>query len=101
MTYQTMTIQDIIAWCKANDQVAWLKAEAKKKVDYKVYPKKTITNEAGKTVKVVDRNAKPTIVKKPISFIQIKLDFVENFMPELAPTKKAKKPSMYDLIESL
>lgn len=28
MDYKTMTIDDIIAWCKANNQVDWLKAKA-------------------------------------------------------------------------
>ena len=100
MKYETMTIDEIIAWCKANDQVAWLKAEAQKKVDYKVYPKVSVVKD-GKTVKVVDRKQEPTIIKKPISFIQLKLNFVETFMPDLAPEKKPKKPTMYERIANL
>lgn len=96
MNYKTMTINDIIAWCKANNQIEWLKAEGAKMVDYKVYPK---VMKDGK--KVVDKSATPTIEKRPISFIQIKNDFVNMFMPEIAPKNKESKPSMYDLIKAL
>lgn len=96
MNYRTMNINDIIAWCKANNQIEWLKAEGAKMVDCKVYPK---VMKDGK--KVTDKSAAPTIEKRPITFIQIKNDFVNTFMPEIAPKKKDKKPSMYDLISAL
>ena len=31
MNYKKLTIEEIIDWCKANDQVAWLKEAAAKK----------------------------------------------------------------------
>ena len=96
MDYRKMQIGDIINWCVANNQVAWLKAEAAKKVPYKVYPKVV---KDGK--KVADKTAEPTIELRPISYIQIKNDFVNTFMPEIAPKKKEAKPSMYDLINAL
>lgn len=96
MDYKNMSIEDIIAWCQANNQVAWLKETAAKKVEYKVYPR--VKNEEGKLV--VDKSAEPKIEMRPISFIQIKIAFVEKFMPEIAP-KKTKKPTMYDLIAAL
>lgn len=77
MNYQTMKIEDIVSWCKANNQVAWLKAEA------------------AKTFPV--ENGKP----RKITFIELKLAFVEKFMPEIAPKKKEKKPTMYELIAAL
>lgn len=101
MDFQTMSIEDIISWCKANNEVAWLKEIASKQTECKVYPRKKITNEEGKVVSVADKSKEPTIEKRPISFIEIKTAFVEKFMPEIAPKKKEKKPSMYDLIKAL
>ena len=37
--FQSITIEDIIEWCKENNQVEWLKAEASKEVEQKIYPK--------------------------------------------------------------
>lgn len=96
MNFKTMNIDDIIAWCKANNQVDWLKAEAAKKVSCKVYPR---VEKDGKMV--VDKKAAPTIVKRPITFIQIKMDFVNTFMPEIAPKKKAAEPTFYERIANL
>lgn len=77
MNYKDMTIEDIIAWCKDNKQVDWLKEAAAK----------TYKTEDGK--------------ERRISFIELKLEFVKKFMPEIAPKAQAKKPSMYDLIKAL
>lgn len=96
MDFKTMNISDIITWCVANNQVAWLKAEAAKKVPCKVYPK---VEKDGK--KVADKSAKPTVELRPITFIQLKSNFVNTFMPEIAPKKKEAKPTMYDLINAL
>lgn len=76
MNYQGMKIEDIISWCKANNQVEWLKETATK-----TYP-----TEKG---------------ERRISFIELKLEFVKKFMPELAPKTQGKKPTMYELIEAL
>lgn len=96
MNYQDMSIDDIINWCQENNQVAWLKATASKKVEYKVYPK--VKGEDGKWH--TDKTQTPTIEMRPISFIQIKIAFVQAFMPEIAP-KAQKKVSMYDRIMAL
>lgn len=96
MNFKTMNIQDIIAWCKANNQVEWLKAEAKKQMPCKVYPR---VEKDGKMV--VDKSQNPTTEYRPITFIQIKMDFVNTFMPEIAPKKQAKKPTFYELIDNL
>ena len=97
MNYKDMKIEDIIAWCQENNQTEWLKKKAQEKVDYKIYPR--VKGEDGKYH--IDKSATPKIEKRNISFIQIKLAFVEEFMPEIAPKKKPKKPSMYDLIKNL
>ena len=96
MDFKTMKIEDIIKWCQDNNEVEWLKAKAQEKVDFKVYPKKVVD---GKTIS--DKTQEPTIEKRPITFMQIKLDFVDKFMPEIKPKAKEKKPNMYDLIASL
>lgn len=77
MNYKDMTIEDIIQWCQEHKQVAWLKEAASK----------TFSTEDGK--------------ERRISFIELKLAFVKEFMPELAPKAQPKKASMYDLIAKL
>lgn len=96
MDFKTMTIEDIIAWCQQNGKVDWLKAKAQEKREYKVYPK--VKGEDGKMK--ADKTQAPTIEMRPISFIQIKKDFVETFMPEIAP-KAEKKETMFDKIMAL
>lgn len=74
MEYQAIKFNDIVEYCKANNQVEWLK--------------KTVTDfEADKGRK--------------ITFIELKKEFATKFMPEIAPKAKEKKPSMYDIIASL
>lgn len=77
MNYKGMNIEDIIAWCQENKEVAWLKETAAK----------TYKTEDGK--------------ERKISFIELKLEFVKKFMPEIAPKAQAKQPSMYDRIANL
>ena len=77
MNFKAMNIDDIIDWCIENKQVDWLK-----KTSATTFP-----TADGKTRK--------------ISFIEIKLEFVKKFMPEIAPKAQAKKPSMYDRINAL
>ena len=101
MNYKDMKIEDIIAWCQENNQVEWLKAEAAKKVPYNVYPRVKVKDEEGNVSWKVDKSKEPKIEMRPISFIQLKLSFVEKFLPELAPKAKEKKPTMYDLIANL
>ena len=82
-SYQEIQLIDIINWCKANDQVAWLKEAVETE-----YP-------------VKDKETGEEVGKRKITFIELKLAFVRKFMPNVAPEKKEKKPSMYDLIASL
>lgn len=96
MDFKKMDINDIINWCVANNQVAWLKAKMSEKHPCKVYPK---VEKDGK--KVVDKTATPKEEMRPITFIQVKTDFVNKFMPEIAPKKKEKKPTMYELVAAL
>lgn len=114
MTYKTMKIEDIIKWCQENNQIEWLKAEANKEVEFKIYPNKLnkdglpltrtyISKKDGKshTAIVKDKDAKPTIEKQRITFVQLKYNFCEKFMPELLPVAKKKEKTFYDLIAEL
>lgn len=95
MNYKKLTIEEIIDWCKANDQVAWLKEAAAKKTACKVYPRIKVDGKY-----VVDKTAKPSVEMRPRSFIELKREFCEKFMPDLLP-KAAKKESFHDLIARL
>lgn len=101
MNYKTMKIDDIINWCKENNQVDWLKKTASQKTKCEVYPRMKVVNEKDKTVSVADKSKEPKIEERPISFIEIKNAFCAEFMPELLPKKKNNKPTMYELIASL
>jgi hypothetical protein len=94
--YQTMTIEDIIKWCQENGQVKWLKAKAAEKRKFKKYPRVKVEGKWK-----ADKTQEPVIEERSISFIQLKMDFVEEFMPEIAPKKKEDKVSMYELIAAL
>lgn len=76
MNYKDMKIEDIIEWCVSHKETDWLKEAAAK----------TFVKD-GK--------------ERRISFIELKLEFVKKFMPDIAPQSKPKKPSMYDLIAKL
>ena len=111
--FRHITIEEIIAWCKENNQVEWLKATAAKQVETKIYPRvkvaKTdgegnpILNKKGKVAYTyrTDKTAEPKVELRPITFIQIKQAFCEKFMPELLPNGGKKKQTMFDLINSL
>lgn len=102
LDFKSMNLQDIINWCKENNQVEWLKAKAQETVVVERYTGRVATTNAkGKTVFVADKNSQKVKERKPITFIQIKTDFVNKFMPEIAPKKKAKEKNMYDIIAEL
>lgn len=88
MDYKKMTIDDIIEWCKANDKVDWLKAEVAK-----TFPVKFIDENGNKCV---DENK-----KRPITYVELKYNFCDEFMPEILPKKKEKKPTMWEKIAAL
>ena len=104
VTYKTMDIEYIIAWCEKNGQQKWLKDLVANEVPYEVYPKvqTTTINKNGKEVKVwvADKTKKPVTEMRKISFVDLKYQFCEKFMPEILPKKKVKA-NMYDLIEAL
>lgn len=110
LTFMTMTIDDIMEWCEANGHKDWLKKLAASTTKCEVYPKKRVPklnedgtpvlNKKGRPVMVAvaDYSQEPIVEERPITFIEIKQAFVEEFMPELAPKKKDDKPNMYERI---
>jgi hypothetical protein len=96
LTYADMSIDDIIEWCKENGEVEWLKEIASQKVEYKIYPRVKVDDKW-----TTDKTATPKVEKRPISFIQLKIEFVKKFMPNIMPKAKSKKPTMFDKIKAL
>ena len=113
VAYKDIDLQYIIDWCKANNQVAWLKKTAEEKVETKVYPRKKVAkldnngqpvlNAKGKVVHVsiADKSKEPKIEEKDITFLKLKEKFAAEFMPELLPQAKPKKQTMLDIIAAL
>ncbi len=101
LNYKDMKFEDILNWCEENGELDWLEEEASRLVEVEVYPTKVVTNPDGSTKRVPDKSQTPSIEKREISYIQIKNDFVNRFMPEIAPKKKAtEKESMLDKIRA-
>lgn len=111
--YKEIDLPFIIGWCQAHNQIAWLKEAAQQEVEYKVYPRKKvpavdeITGEPKLTAKgkvkyvsKADKTQEPKVEKKLITFVQLKMQFVERFMPDIMP-KAEKKETMYDIIAAL
>lgn len=95
MTYDNCAIEHIIAWCKLNNQVDWLKAKMLEKVQVK--DKKT---------------KQPTGEERIMDFMTLKRDFNEMFgwekkeslkmLPkDFKKQAKAKEPNMFELVASL
>lgn len=97
MNYKRMNINDIIDWCKENNQTEWLKKEAAKEITIEKYPR--VKGADGKMT--IDKTQAPKKVKAKNTFINIKIAFCEKFMPEIMPKAKEKKKTMYDIINEL
>ena len=76
MDYKTMKFEDVLAWCKQNNQTAWLKAKVNEQVKDK---------ETGEM--------------RDISYMEVKRAFAEMFMPNILPKAKSKKKSMKEIME--
>ena len=98
MDYKEWTLEAIIDWCKANNQVAWLKATAEKQVEYTTYEKVESVSADGKKSWKLDKNKPTGTATRKISFVELKSEFIHTFIEKEA---KSKKPSMYDLIAAL
>lgn len=97
--YRDWNIDDIIAWCQANGQVEWLKTTAAKKIKRNIYPMIDNVSKTGKHTKKQDKTAKPIGTETtPITFVELKKEFISAFFEK---EEKTKKPTMYDRIASL
>lgn len=102
MDFMKIDIPYIVEWCKEHGEVEWLKQTAAKKVTHNIYPKKTYINKKGKEVCRQDKTQKPIGTEvKNISFVELKMEFCQKFMPEIIPEAKEKKLSMYEIIANL
>lgn len=63
MDYKTMSIEDIINWCQENNQVAWLKAQAKNKPSFFII-KKAFVEKFMPEIKPVAKEKEPTMWDK-------------------------------------
>lgn len=101
MDYMKMEFNDILEWCKKNNQLEWLLAKTEETKEYPVYPKVEKVKADGTVVMVYDKNQAPIGTKTDkLPFTQVKKDFCAKFMPEVIPEAKSKKPSMADLVKA-
>lgn len=97
--FKEWQLEDIIAWCQANNQVAWLKTIAAKKVKRSIYPKVESISKTGKKTHKQDKTAKPIgFETTPITFVELKAEFFAQFMEK---KEKPKKPTMIETIGNL
>lgn len=101
MNFKTMKIEDMIAWCKEHNELEWLLAKAQETRTVDVYPKVAHKSKTGKNTMKQDKKQAPIgKAEVPISFVEIKTDFCDKFMPDLLPRKKEKAPTMIDAIKA-
>lgn len=94
--YKDWKIEDIIAWCQANNQVAWLKTTAAKKIAHPVYPKVENISKTGKKTMVQDKKQAPIgTVEKEITFVELKAEFIATFF------EKEEKPASTSFIDRI
>lgn len=101
--YKELSMEKIFEFCSKNKEAAaWIKEFSQKDIVRKIYPKKEHTTKKGNTTERYDKSQKPIgeEIGKP-SYVEIKLEFVKKFMPELTPEKKAPKKTMADYLAEL
>jgi hypothetical protein len=107
---KSLDLDAIIYWCKNNNQLPWLEAKMEETVtrEYYGYLKapdpetgkmKCVLDEYGH--RIIDRSKPPRRKTAPIGFMEIKRDFLAEFMPHLVPEKpKSEKLSMKDKVRA-
>ncbi len=97
MEEKTITAKDIDldyiqAFCIEHKHTAWYNEQLEKVYPQTIYPR--VEKEVdGKIKKVLDKSQAPTIEMKPITYVQLKANFLEKFYPELIKDKKSNKVS--------
>lgn len=84
LTYRGLTFDDVVEWCKENNQIDWLKAECERLIP----------------VEGTTKKGKPKKARK-ISLLEVMKDFVETFRKDLIPEEKPKKDTFRDLVKNL
>lgn len=101
--FDAIKLDDIIAYCQENKQVKWLKELTAEKVpEWQKNDKgEHLLDDDGKKVPVLDEEGNQVMRDK--TFIEIKIAFVDKFMPDVAPLRKPKKTTlpMIDRIAAL
>lgn len=99
--FKDIKINDIVNWCKANNQIEWLKEECAKTTTVERYPRIKVWDEKKqKYVSKADKTQKPTYEEVPITFVEVKRDFMATFFPEEVVGKQ-KKPTFHERIANL
>ena len=95
-----LQFNDLVAWCKENNKIDWLKALPRTKT-VKVYPTKDKVGKDGKVRQVYDKSKAP-IGEKTINtpYTTIKAAFISEFFPQFK-ADDTKEPTMWDIIDTL
>lgn len=101
MDYKKATLEQIVEWCKANNQIAWLKENYFAKEEVKVYPKIASTSKSGKKSWKADKTQAPTTKTERIPYITFKKRFFEKFFPEQLPKATSKAVDWEAIIRAL
>lgn len=111
--WKEIDLDFIIAYCKEHNEIEWLKATTKEEVIIEVYPRVRVIRYDENGNPVLKKNGKPAKVSVPDktkpftkkkvkkSFVQVKHEFCEKFMPDILPKRKAKKETFWEKIEAL
>lgn len=99
--WKILSIEEIEHWCVQNNEVEWLKAECAKTTIQTRYPRIKVWDESkGKYVSKADKTQKPIKTETPITFVEVKRDFMAKFFPDAIVGDK-KKASFHDRIKNL
>ena len=103
-TLKNIKIEDIMQWCRENNQVEWLKELATTEIEQNIYPEITYFNKDGVMKTKQDKKQAPIGTKLvQIPFVNIKYEWVKKFFPELAigQKKKSTKKTMWEMIAEM
>ena len=108
--FTKIDIDDIIAWCTENDKMDWLIEESAKTVTVERHIGRVkkleadgspALNKAGNPIWIADKASPKKQFKQPITFVELKYNFCEKFMPDKLPkATKEKAPTMLDKIKA-
>jgi len=92
--YKKIDFPFIENWCDTHGQSEWLDSKVLEDVIVDVYPYIEYTKKDGTKGRKYDKTQQPTKKTRPISFLQVKDEFITKFMPEVKPQAKAQPLTM-------